>query len=136
MVSLGNFSLDTGWVADNQQNLLIGGAAGLAALGLLYKRSSRDYKKSPSSFQLSGGAVDAGEVKNTVRLAAMVRASPFKCRRGPATAHAALATGGGWAAGVGLAPFCLLNWPHPRPLSLRSRSTMASTIRWSGARVR
>lgn len=67
MVSLGNFSLDTGWVADNQQNLLIGGAAGLAALGLLYKRSSRDYKKSPSSFQLSGGAVDAGEVKNTVK---------------------------------------------------------------------
>ena len=48
--------------------LAIGGAGALAALGYLYTRSSRgNYKRSPSSFEISGGAVDAKKVKDTVR---------------------------------------------------------------------
>lgn len=71
MQSLGNLQLDTSWVKDNKEAAaLIGGAAGLAALTYLYKRSgSKTYKKTPTSFEISGGAVDADKVKDTVRAA-------------------------------------------------------------------
>lgn len=71
MQSLRNMQLDTSWVKDNKEAAaLIGGAAGLAALTYLYKRSSgSSYKKTPTSFEISGGAVDADKVKDTVRAA-------------------------------------------------------------------
>lgn len=48
---------------------VIGGAGALAALGYWYKRRSHTYKRTPSSFQLTGGAVDAAKIKDTVRAA-------------------------------------------------------------------
>lgn len=45
---------------------LAGGASAIAALGYLATRSSKGYKKKPSSFEISGGAVDSSKVKDTV----------------------------------------------------------------------
>jgi hypothetical protein len=61
----------SGWLQDQQASTatLIGGVlVGGASLGLLYKWSNakNGYKKKPSSFELSGGAVNAKEVKDTV----------------------------------------------------------------------
>lgn len=46
---------------------MAGGASAIAALGYLTTRSSKGYKRKPSSFEISGGAVDAEKVKDTVR---------------------------------------------------------------------
>ncbi len=55
---------------DNKSTVLLalaGGAGAIAALGLLASRSKDGYKRKPSSFEISGGAVDAKKVKDTVR---------------------------------------------------------------------
>lgn len=55
---------------DNKSTVLLalaGGASAIAALGYLATRSSKGYKRKPSSFEISGGAVDAEKVKDTVR---------------------------------------------------------------------
>ena len=65
---VGFSSLSPSWPQENGTAVIIGGSVGAVALGyLLYSRSSKRYQKSPSSFQLSGGAVDAKKVKETVR---------------------------------------------------------------------
>lgn len=67
MVALSSIQLDSSLFHEHKTAAaVIGGAAGLATLGYLYARSS-GYKRSPSSFDISGGAVDAGKVKDTVR---------------------------------------------------------------------
>ena len=68
-LTMASLSSITDLAKENQgAALAIGGAGALAALGYLYTRSSRgNYKRSPSSFEISGGAVDAKKVKDTVR---------------------------------------------------------------------
>ena len=56
------------WVQGNRGTAaLIGAAGGVVALGDLYSKAyGGRYRKSPSSFEISGGAVDASKVKDTV----------------------------------------------------------------------
>lgn len=57
------------WAEDNRSALTVAAVGtGLGAALWLYRRSSKSrYHKTPSSFELSGGAVDASKVKDTVR---------------------------------------------------------------------
>lgn len=67
-LSLSSLSSALSAPRENQGTVLAvaGGATAILGLGYLLARRS-DYKKKPSSFQLSGGAVDAKKVKETVR---------------------------------------------------------------------
>lgn len=56
------------WAEDNRGALTVAAVGtGLGAALWLYRRSKAGYNRSPSSFQLTGGAVDASKVKDTVR---------------------------------------------------------------------
>lgn len=56
------------WAEDNRSALTVAAVGtGLGAALWLYRRSKSGYHKTPSSFELSGGAVDASKVKDTVR---------------------------------------------------------------------
>ena len=127
--------------------LAIGGAGALAALGFLYTRSSRgNYKRSPSSFEISGGAVDAKKVKDTVRadggctrqlghirlLLAPVNAAPLPslpCRRSRHVRGRSQALPGAVCTQQCSALSTLLP-------PCRWQSTMASSTRWNVARAR
>lgn len=53
------------WAEDNRGALTVAAVGtGLGAALWLYRRSG--YQKKPSSFELTGGAVDASKVKDTV----------------------------------------------------------------------
>lgn len=70
MVNLRQLSAAFQAPQDNKSTVLLalaGSAGAIAALGLLATRSSNSYKRKPSSFEISGGAVDAKKVKDTVR---------------------------------------------------------------------
>lgn len=70
MVNLRQLSAAFQAPQDNKSTVLLalaGSAGAIAALGLLATRSSNSYKRKPSSFEISGGAVDAKKVKDTVK---------------------------------------------------------------------
>ena len=52
---------------DNSTLALLGGAGALAAAFYVYQRRGDGYRRTPSSFEISGGAVAPGKVKETVR---------------------------------------------------------------------
>ena len=56
-----------GFVEDHKTAAVLGGIGAVAAVAYFASRSARSYKKKPSSFEIGGGDVDAGKIKETVR---------------------------------------------------------------------